>query len=98
MRRLASGAFVCVALFAAHTVCAGEPAKTPVKAPEKKEAPKAPPPAPEVDEDFLEFLANWDSEDETWNEYLASLARDSKATDKDAGKTEPVRHPAKEGK
>jgi hypothetical protein len=80
-----------MALLAAQVVSADEPVKAQPEAPAKAAAPKAPPP---VDEDFLEFLANWDSEDETWNEYLASLAKDSKA--KETGKTVPVKKPAQE--
>lgn len=51
-----------------------------------KETVKPPPaapakaPQPPADEAFLEFLANWDSEDEDWNAFLAAtVAKAAKA-------------------
>ena len=82
-----------MSLLATQTARAEEPAKAPPKTPAKV-APKAPP-APPVDEDFLEFLANWDSEDETWNEYLATVAKDRKAK-APSGKPGPAKQPAQE--
>ncbi len=84
---------LCIASLAAQTVLGKEPprpaaeAKTPSAKPQKPAA--AGKALPALDAEFLEFLANWDSEDETWNEYLASLRADeggAKPDDKRTGK------------
>lgn len=76
---------MCAGWLATQALGAEPPQPAAPKPAPKTQPPKAPvPPPPMVDADFLEYLANWDVEDEKWNEYLASLV-------KPAAKPRPVK-------
>jgi hypothetical protein len=96
---------LCTAMLAAQAAPAREPPQPasgvkapPVKPQHKPAGGKA---LPALDAEFLDFLANWDSEDESWNEYLASLRgekEDAPADGAQSGKDKPKDKPRDKAK
>jgi hypothetical protein len=77
-------AWLVAVLWAAPWVRAEDKPKEPVKPPAKTQQPM-----PEAD--FLEFLANWDSDEEGWSEFLATTKETAKPETNTETKTETAK-------